>query len=98
MKLLKIKRVIGLCSHFALLTASVFLPRVVVAHTVLLDSGPSLVDQALDEYRHHDYEKARIHLEANLKILPGNAASHELLGIVLDLQGEHEAARDHLEE
>jgi tetratricopeptide (TPR) repeat protein len=51
----------------------------------------------LQSYRAHDYKQAHLELERSLKLYPDDPGSHELLGLVLDMEDEADQARDHLE-
>jgi tetratricopeptide (TPR) repeat protein len=61
------------------------------------ESAKEDVRLALESYRAHDYKQARLELERSLKDHPDDPASHELLGLVLDMQDEPDEARSHLE-
>src|SRR5690242_5845903 len=55
------------------------------------------VRRALESYHSQKYQQAQLELQQSLKEYPDDPASHELLGLVLDLQDEPDAARTHLE-
>src|SRR5215831_8326360 len=59
--------------------------------------GQADIQRALEFYRAHDYTQARLELERSLKDHPDAPPVHELLGLVLDMQDEPDAARSHLE-
>jgi tetratricopeptide (TPR) repeat protein len=61
------------------------------------DSAQEYLRRALESYRTHDYKQAHLELERNLKLHPDDPASHELLGLVLDMEDEADQARGHLE-
>jgi Flp pilus assembly protein TadD len=61
------------------------------------DGPDAYVERALRYYQEQLYEQARGQLETSLKLHADHPGSHALLGLVLDMQGDRNNARFHLE-
>src|SRR5262245_34981928 len=61
------------------------------------DGPDAYVERALRYYQEQLYEQARGQLETSLKLYADHPGSHALLGLVLDMQGDRNNARFHLE-
>ena len=83
---------------YAILVAGVAaLPAGLCRSSFPTDAAQEYVRRALQSYRVHDYKQAHLELERSLKLYPDDPGSHELLGLVLDMEDEADQARDHLE-